>query len=456
MARFGTLGTQYFDNAGDPLVSGKIFFYESGTTTPKDTFADINLSIVNPNPVVLTAAGRQPNIFFNGAARAVLTDKDSVQIEVRDPVGGEFEEGVFSPWNPLTIYNTPDIVTGSDGNFYLSISNGNQNNDPTTSPANWEQIKFIEVWNPNYAYPLHAVAQGSDGFLYVSQSNGNLNNDPTTDTVNWVGGSNSGGGGSGGALRVQRFTTNGTWTQPAGVTGVLVIAVGGGQGGMGARTVSNISLCGGGGGGGQVIERYAPVSANVTVVVGLGGAGGVAPAGQGVTAGTNGGDTVLSGGLSLTAKGGGTGGNGRGQESAAAAGDKIAGGGGGAAGYQDTTTYGTTVIINPDITLYANQFSPGKLAATTTPSPSLAMVHGRGVRGLRSWGGGGCGGQTVVAILGGMDAGGNSAWTANTAQPGGAGGSWGGGGGGASIHNVVGAVNGGDGGDGSVTFIWWE
>jgi len=50
MARLGALGTQYFDDAGDPLINGKIYIFESGTTTPKDTYADINLSILNPNP----------------------------------------------------------------------------------------------------------------------------------------------------------------------------------------------------------------------------------------------------------------------------------------------------------------------------------------------------------------------------------------------------------------------
>ena len=40
MARFGSLDTQYFNDAGDPLVNGKIYFYESGTTTLKNTYAD--------------------------------------------------------------------------------------------------------------------------------------------------------------------------------------------------------------------------------------------------------------------------------------------------------------------------------------------------------------------------------------------------------------------------------
>ena len=44
MARFGDFD-QYLDNAGDPLSNGKLYFYESGTTTPKTTYSDINNSI---------------------------------------------------------------------------------------------------------------------------------------------------------------------------------------------------------------------------------------------------------------------------------------------------------------------------------------------------------------------------------------------------------------------------
>jgi len=126
-----------------------------------------------------------PNINYNGAAKAVLTDADSVQIQVIDPYGGEFTEGVFSPWNALTVYNIPDKVIASDGLTYESITNGNQGNDPTTSAANWTQIKDIRVWNTNETYIINDVVQGSNGFIYSSITDDNTGNDPTTDTINW-------------------------------------------------------------------------------------------------------------------------------------------------------------------------------------------------------------------------------------------------------------------------------
>ena len=190
MSRYSNPVPQYLDSAGKPYVDGKIFFYLSGTNTFQDTFKDVNLSIANANPIVLAADGRVPNIFLKSAVYNVLfTGTDSVtglltQVWQRDSVGGEGAEGSFSPWNSLTIYNEPDIVVVND-KFYLSITDGNQGNDPSTDTVNWSEIKFIGVWNTNQTYVLHDVVQGSDGSLYTSQTASNAGNDPTTDSVNW-------------------------------------------------------------------------------------------------------------------------------------------------------------------------------------------------------------------------------------------------------------------------------
>ena len=86
MGRLNTVGVQYFDDNGDPLIRGKLNFYETGTSTPKNTYQEDAETTANTNPVILTAAGRQPDIFYTGDAKIVLTDADDVQIEVRDPV----------------------------------------------------------------------------------------------------------------------------------------------------------------------------------------------------------------------------------------------------------------------------------------------------------------------------------------------------------------------------------
>lgn len=88
MARFGTLGQQYFDDSGDPLSGGTLTFYETGTTTFADTYSDPALTTLNTNPVVLDGAGRIGDVFFSGELKVVIKDASGVTIETRDPVGG--------------------------------------------------------------------------------------------------------------------------------------------------------------------------------------------------------------------------------------------------------------------------------------------------------------------------------------------------------------------------------
>jgi hypothetical protein len=182
MARFGDFD-QYLDNAGEPLVEGKLYFYESGTTTPKTTFADINNSIPNTNPVLLSAAGRQPNIFFDGVAKCILADNADVQIAVRDPVG-ETATDFGDQWVATKIYSATDVVLGSDGTFYRSLINGNQNNNPVTTTGSWTLLYSVD-WNPSITYQVGALVTYG-GEQYQSLQSTNLNQNPSTQTAYWV------------------------------------------------------------------------------------------------------------------------------------------------------------------------------------------------------------------------------------------------------------------------------
>lgn len=131
---------------GVPVVNGQMFYFESGTNTIKTTFADVSEIISNPNPVLLDAGGREPNIFFSGSAKQILKTAAGVQVFERDPVGGQSQLGNFSDYDNGVIYGINDIIEATDGNFYLSLSNGNQGNDPTDDDdTDWEQIQFLKT-----------------------------------------------------------------------------------------------------------------------------------------------------------------------------------------------------------------------------------------------------------------------------------------------------------------------
>lgn len=186
MGRYIDPRPQYFSDDGDPLINGKVFIFESGSATHKDLFFDVNLSIAAPNPVILSASGRMPNTFFSGTATAKLTDADEAQIWNIDPIETTSAgQGGFPDWNSVTIWNIPDVVIASDDNFYISITNANQGSDPTSSPLNWSQIKFIGVYNANETYVIDDIVQASDGLLYKSNINSNAGNNPVSDAVSW-------------------------------------------------------------------------------------------------------------------------------------------------------------------------------------------------------------------------------------------------------------------------------
>lgn len=63
--------TQFFDSNGNPLSSGKVYFYIPSTTTFKSTWQDAAETILNANPVTLDAAGKA-KIFGSGAYRQIL------------------------------------------------------------------------------------------------------------------------------------------------------------------------------------------------------------------------------------------------------------------------------------------------------------------------------------------------------------------------------------------------
>jgi len=92
MSRFGLI-EQYLDANGNPLSGGLLYFYETGTTTAKTTYSDVGQTTPNTNPVVLDAAGRQPDIFFTGSAKVVVQSSAGVTVDTVDPVAGDTMTG---------------------------------------------------------------------------------------------------------------------------------------------------------------------------------------------------------------------------------------------------------------------------------------------------------------------------------------------------------------------------
>lgn len=69
---------RFFDAAGVPLAGGKVYTYDAGTTTPKDSYTDSTGGTPNANPVILDAAG-EADIWLDGFYHVVVDDANDVQ-----------------------------------------------------------------------------------------------------------------------------------------------------------------------------------------------------------------------------------------------------------------------------------------------------------------------------------------------------------------------------------------
>lgn len=281
------------------------------------------------------------------------------------------------------------------------------------------------------------------------------------------------GAGAGGLTeKSEIFLTSGTWTKPAGVEVAHVFLVGGGGGGV-SPAISGIAgyyTCGSGGGGGEVYEEFVPVSGNVTVTV---GAGGAASASFGVAASV-GGDTSFGG---VAAEGGGSG-------VINTAGKYIHGfrkqPGGMVSNIHNTVSYlhgvgGAGAGGNGHPTFEENVAIFGLTAAKKTvrggytdtgiqhdygySGVSYLLVHGG--KGINGYGGGGAGSRIFgwnQTVGYGRDGGGQGAWDTdgvNHLATAGAVNTGGGGGGGATKNGEAGNA-GGAGGSGICIVTWWE
>lgn len=80
----------YSDSAGLPLAGGKLYTYESGTTTPKATYSDAAGTVPNTNPVVLDARG-EAVVFCFGSYTLVLKTAADVTVWTVDGVAAPAE-----------------------------------------------------------------------------------------------------------------------------------------------------------------------------------------------------------------------------------------------------------------------------------------------------------------------------------------------------------------------------
>jgi len=89
---------QYLLADGSVNAGGQLFFYETDLSTPKDTWSDEAMTVLNSNPVVMDAAGRTlTDVWGDGEYGVVMADADDVVIWTRNNVKASNAEPLAIP-----------------------------------------------------------------------------------------------------------------------------------------------------------------------------------------------------------------------------------------------------------------------------------------------------------------------------------------------------------------------
>jgi hypothetical protein len=103
-----------FKNDGTPNAAGKVYFFDPGTSTPKTTYSDSDLSVANAHPVILDAAGRA-TIYFSGDADITVKDADDVTL---------YTQGNINPEETAVSvhYSTATTLTSADNGKWITTT----------------------------------------------------------------------------------------------------------------------------------------------------------------------------------------------------------------------------------------------------------------------------------------------------------------------------------------------
>ncbi len=132
------------------VSDGTVQFYLNESTSPATIYSDPDLTIEQTNPYPLDDGGRiQGDVYFAGALTMVVYDSTGGELYTIDNVTCFDPSAAFSDWNEFVEYEEggANIVTGSDGNYYVSLQDNNLGHDPISdnpaAPVWWEQINFF-------------------------------------------------------------------------------------------------------------------------------------------------------------------------------------------------------------------------------------------------------------------------------------------------------------------------
>ena len=327
------------NNTTDPESSGSaaagwVPDISSGVTSVTMTNANVTLTALQYNKPIIVISGT-----LSGNLNLIFPAMVGKWIVINNTLGAytvtcktASGTGVVAASAFVAVGDGTNIYAANDGVGVLSLNTMSAGGTadaltatPVPSPRSWFSISGVPFWiraasanattTPTLALgslTAKTIVKGSNAALLAGDISGaghwiQVQYDSTLDKVvllNPAFGVTSRG--------ISRFTSNGTFTVPSGITTIYVSGWAGGGGG-GAGGGGDSSFYGGGGGGGSAGQSIfrAPYSvtpgASINITIGSAGLGGTGGTSTGPN-GTNGGDTIIGSLVTLTKGSGGNGG----------------------------------------------------------------------------------------------------------------------------------------------------
>jgi len=149
-----------------PLAGGSLAFYDLGTTTPKLTWSDAELTVPNPNPVPLDSSGRaNVNIFLDGGYSVRLLDAYGATVWTRDVNDGG-GAGATIPSLMAGQFLTNDGSTLQWGDVrQVPDPSGSSGNILSTDGSNLVWIPQPTIPEPE---PESKVQAAASGYLWIN------------------------------------------------------------------------------------------------------------------------------------------------------------------------------------------------------------------------------------------------------------------------------------------------
>lgn len=146
LSPLGGAAAQFFDNNGIPLVGGKLYTYEAGSTTPQATYTSNAGTVAHTNPIVLDAAAKVPGgetwLLQNKSYKFIIKTSNDVLVGTYDNIIGI---------NDAAFTHTPANFTG-DGStiiFTLPVIPLNEN---------WTQVYINGVYQFKNTYSVSGTS----------------------------------------------------------------------------------------------------------------------------------------------------------------------------------------------------------------------------------------------------------------------------------------------------------